>query len=393
MTIAVVQTTTLGNGVSVNSITSAFASDLTVGSLVVAYALKTDIAKQIIESTAISVSAGTCVLGTFSQDINSTAIATNSSCAAIFSAIVLTGGSCTLTFSGAAAGSNLLLIAQELSGTWDGTRLSVANVNYSSVATTTVDSGNASTVGAAIFCGVANTSATTTWGAINNSFTSIFSNGSSTQDNGAAGYRIVPVITTSSFNWTLSGSGAPWNAAVVAYREGPVTSLTTINMPPLPVEFFEDESPIEPAFLDWLNNVRDAIDYLANPATSSYLFNNTTTNTAAGRPYIVIAVNYAATLTVDFGLYPQYAAITVNVGALTGNITLNFTNATAGQILRIRLLQDGTGSRTFTGGANLVFSADTPSPTLSTGANKADMLGFHVHSATAYYMVAVNRGF
>ena len=103
---------------------------------------------------------------------------------------------------------------------------------------------------------------------------------------------------------------------------------------------------------------------------------------------------YAATVTVDLTNYAAYAAIIVNVGTLTGNITFDITNGTDGQVIRVWFTQDGTGSRIFTAGSHLAFSTDTPSPTLTTTASKVDSLGFQWRSAEAKaLMVAVNHGF
>lgn len=110
--------------------------------------------------------------------------------------------------------------------------------------------------------------------------------------------------------------------------------------------------------------------------------------------FIVLSPAYAATVTVDLTNYAAYAAIIVNVGTLTGNITFDITNGTDGQVIRVWFTQDGTGSRIFTAGSHLAFSTDTPSPTLTTTASKVDSLGFQWRSAEAKaLMVAVNHGF
>lgn len=110
--------------------------------------------------------------------------------------------------------------------------------------------------------------------------------------------------------------------------------------------------------------------------------------------FIVLSPAYAASLTIDLAACAEYAIVVVNVGTLTGNITLNITNGADGQVIRVRLTQDGTGNRTFTAGANLRFSTDTPSPTLTTTANKMDRLGFEWHaSAGKADLVAVNKGY
>lgn len=108
----------------------------------------------------------------------------------------------------------------------------------------------------------------------------------------------------------------------------------------------------------------------------------------------VLSPAYSGTLTVDLSSYTTYPIVVVNVGVLTGNITFNITNGTDGQIIRCRFEQDGTGGRTFTAGADLRFSTDTPSPTLSTAASAIDRLAFEWHAGDSKAdLVAVNKGY
>lgn len=67
---------------------------------------------------------------------------------------------------------------------------------------------------------------------------------------------------------------------------------------------------------------------------------------------------------------------------LTGNRTLsNATNVQVGQRGRIRVVQDGTGSRTLSFGANYEFAGGS-APTLTTTANAQDILYYDCISAT-----------
>lgn len=68
---------------------------------------------------------------------------------------------------------------------------------------------------------------------------------------------------------------------------------------------------------------------------------------------------------------------------LGGNRTLAISNAAVGQCFMLRLLQDGTGSRTVTWFTTIKWAGGA-APTLTTTANKADMLGFVVTSAGNY---------
>lgn len=102
-------------------------------------------------------------------------------------------------------------------------------------------------------------------------------------------------------------------------------------------------------------------------------------------------VPYAATISVDLDAY-NVADVT-----LTGDPTINFTGGEDGQIVVLRLRQDGTGTRVVTWGAMVRFSTDTPEPTLSTAAGALDYLVFRHNaidvSTGSYDFMAANRGF
>lgn len=64
---------------------------------------------------------------------------------------------------------------------------------------------------------------------------------------------------------------------------------------------------------------------------------------------------------------------------LTANRTISVINATVGQCFMIRLEQDGGGGRTVTWFTEIKWAGGV-APTLTTTANKADMLGFFCRS-------------
>ena len=189
-----------------------------------------------------------------------------------------------------------------------------------------------------------------------------------TKDEGVVLSTIVTTLNFAGAGVTASGAGAetlvtiPGGGTLTTQEEGTPVSTTVTTM----------------------NFVGTPITVTGGGATA------TVTVTP---PYLVVSPAYAATVTTDLTGTSMYSHIIVNIGALTGNITYNITNGTVGQLIRVRFLQDGTGSRLLTLGANILVSADLPTSTLSTGINKIDMLGFHCHDSTHYYMVAVNRGF
>jgi hypothetical protein len=97
----------------------------------------------------------------------------------------------------------------------------------------------------------------------------------------------------------------------------------------------------------------------------------------------------------DIGLLTDGATITPDFDAkqnfivtLGGNRTLaNPTNADGGQTGSIFVVQDATGGRTLSFGANWKFAGGT-APTLSTGANAVDRIDYIVKSSTEIQAVA-----
>lgn len=67
-----------------------------------------------------------------------------------------------------------------------------------------------------------------------------------------------------------------------------------------------------------------------------------------------------------------------------GNITIAISNSTAGQCIILRILQDGTGSRTVTWFTTIKWAGGS-TPTLTTAASKADTFGFEVTTAGSAY--------
>lgn len=109
---------------------------------------------------------------------------------------------------------------------------------------------------------------------------------------------------------------------------------------------------------------------------------------------IVLSPAYAGTLTVDLTSYVAYPHVVVTVGTLTGDVTFNITNGADGQMVRVRFKQDGTGGRILTGGANIRFPSDIPTPTLTTTGGAIDRLAFEWHGGDGKAdLVAMTKGF
>lgn len=91
--------------------------------------------------------------------------------------------------------------------------------------------------------------------------------------------------------------------------------------------------------------------------------------------------------TVTFNL----ATSNIHTVTLGGNRTLALSNGAVGQTFLIRLVQDGTGSRTVTWFTTIKWAGGS-APTLTTTAGKADVLGFTITSAGNYdgFVVGAN---
>lgn len=133
----------------------------------------------------------------------------------------------------------------------------------------------------------------------------------------------------------------------------------------------------------------------------------TLTNAATGNPPLISATG--GDTNIDLKLVPKgtgkilfdanYGAITADSDGATvtfnmatssrhgvtlgGNRTLAVSNVSVGQFFIIRLLQDGTGSRTVTWFSTLKWAGGA-APTLTTTASKADMFGFYCTSANNF---------
>ena len=96
----------------------------------------------------------------------------------------------------------------------------------------------------------------------------------------------------------------------------------------------------------------------------------------------IVSLTDAASIAIDFNAGQNFAV------QLTDNRTLeNATNCVPGQTGSIFVIQDGTGSRTLSFGANYKFPGGT-APTLSTGASAADRIDYITFTSTNIHAVA-----
>lgn len=85
----------------------------------------------------------------------------------------------------------------------------------------------------------------------------------------------------------------------------------------------------------------------------------------------VVALTFGASIAVNAALGNAFA---VTLTASTGTLA-NPTNPVDGQVIRVRVIQDATGSRTLAYGTAYDFGSGS-APTLSTAASKVDILAF-----------------
>lgn len=97
------------------------------------------------------------------------------------------------------------------------------------------------------------------------------------------------------------------------------------------------------------------------------------------------SVTYAASVTLDL------ASRSIFTVTLTGNLTLAFSNITAGSGGYIVITQDATGSRTLTitGLGTTVKTPGGTAPILTTAANSVDVLSYFCPSGSLVYVNVV----
>jgi hypothetical protein len=126
-----------------------------------------------------------------------------------------------------------------------------------------------------------------------------------------------------------------------------------------------------------------ASDTMVGKATTDTLTNKTLTSpaintaTMTGTTQTVTADSDGATITFDLTAGPIH---TVTLG---GNRTLALSNSATGKVFILRLLQDGTGSRTVTWFSTIKWPGGS-APTLTTTASKADTFGFICTGSNTY---------
>lgn len=123
------------------------------------------------------------------------------------------------------------------------------------------------------------------------------------------------------------------------------------------------------------------------PATGNTTINGRLTANGGFVPN-VSTPSWSSTMTLTTAGYDR---VRITLGGAT---TLNFSAGNDGQKLILELVQDATGSRTVTWGTGVKFGTDIASITLTTTANKRDIIGLvYSSSASSWLVVGYARGF
>lgn len=271
MTIALVSGQNAGAVTSPGtSVTRAFPSNLTVGSLVVvAVSAFKGATNDPFAVSDIAQSAGTATLGPWSLDeqINENLSSGGSTYlnTAVYSAIVTGAGSCTAQITGIPNGYHWIAVA-EFSGNWDAARRHTATARWNTQASATApDTGAVSSVGAALFIAVAATysGANPVTYTEDGAFTSLYASTNGAADHtGELAYRVVTDATTDSAAWTAPATHG-WNALIIVYKEA---GSTTKKVPPRR----RFAQPQQATRIDWSNPITRGLELAINFGEASH---------------------------------------------------------------------------------------------------------------------------
>lgn len=221
-----------------STLSKAFASNVSAGSLVVVVGMKyTGGSDDPFVASDCTKSAGTATLGTISLDKTysyATGVPTNNwQVVGVFSAVVTGAGSLTMQLTDGASRYWLIGVA-EFSGSWDASRVEDATGQGGTATdgTTAATTSNITTAGAGLMVGgISVTENNNHPGSITEdaAWSLVYEDENGSADNcGSMIYRIVSSGTTDAASWTLDSDQLGYAAAAVAYKEA-ASSGTTIT--------------------------------------------------------------------------------------------------------------------------------------------------------------------
>ena len=127
------------------------------------------------------------------------------------------------------------------------------------------------------------------------------------------------------------------------------------------------------------------------PATADYDFQ---ANKAVFKKPAYFEADYSTAVSTVFTLdvEKQVNELYLHAGNFSISNTISNISNTAGLIITIIIVQDSNGSRTITSWGTGIEFGDAGAPTLSTGANKMDMLSFYSDGYKLFFM-GIQKGF
>lgn len=226
MTIAAVSGQSGGATGTGASISRAFGSNVSVGSLLTIIGWRYEPATEAYVAGDCTKSAGTATIDTPTLDasLNLSDGDGNWMQVGIWSCLVTGAGSLTMQVAGGTGTGAPSIATHEFTGSWDSGRVDGTPSTNSTTTndTTNAHSGDTTSTGAALFIGglVVSQLSTTISVTPDGAFTQIYEyEAGGTSEVGSAIYRIVGTGTTDRAEWTIATGSTGWCAGVVAYKE------------------------------------------------------------------------------------------------------------------------------------------------------------------------------
>lgn len=180
-------------------------------------------------------------------------------------------------------------------------------------------------------------------------------------------------VKTASTGGTLTASD--WNTELSTIASS-VNNVVNAQIP--------SGADIEPAKILGTAVTLTATQTLTNKTlTSPTITTPTVTNGTFTKPTVNGSVQGLASASDGGTITFDLSASNIHTVTLGGNRTLALSNGSTGQCFVIRLVQDGTGSRTVTWFSTIKWAGGT-TPTLTTTASKIDVFGFITTSSGNY---------
>jgi hypothetical protein len=185
---------------------------------------------------------------------------------------------------------------------------------------------------------------------------------------------------------TLTAPAAVASDKVVSFQDVTGTVYVTGGTPVAVADGGTGQATASASFDALKQNATTAATGVVQMATAAAFRANTATANLALSPAEVWTSAAEVTLSDGASIAVDWSTLINGVVTLGGNRTLaNGTNEKPGQSGVIRVVQDGTGSRTLAFGTDYEFAGGT-APTLSTAANAQDLLFYYIISSTRVFI-------